>query len=197
VKRHFSSPKSHILYLSSIPWFIFLKFFILGISPTRVWTRLIWKDYYLCHTKSGNSSSPKKFEMKGLNNHQFEPRSKMEWSLSWKFLTPSLNHFMLRNHFSLSSSSLRKALENPFEEFLQYLFHSFPYPIISILIEIDFLVKYGIYLSLFHHIFPRKEIVHLGTIFQSVCADRSDWFFTPVRPVWLVYERAWDLLSPE
>jgi hypothetical protein len=73
--------------------------------------------YYCRHTKSGNSSSPKKFEMEGLHNHQFEPRSKMEWSLSWKFLTPSSNPFMSRNHFSLSSRSLRKALKNPFEDF--------------------------------------------------------------------------------
>jgi hypothetical protein len=34
------------------------------------------------HNKSGNTSSPKKFEMEGLHDHQFEPRSKMEWSLS-------------------------------------------------------------------------------------------------------------------
>jgi hypothetical protein len=56
---------------------------------------------------------------------------------------------MSRNHFTLSSSSLRKALKNPFEEFLQHLFHSFPCPIISILVKIDFLVKYGVYLSPF------------------------------------------------
>jgi hypothetical protein len=30
------------------------------------------------YTKSGNSSSPKKFEMEGLHIHQFEPMSKME-----------------------------------------------------------------------------------------------------------------------
>jgi hypothetical protein len=28
--------------------------------------------------KSGHPSCPKKFEMEGLHNHQFEPRSKME-----------------------------------------------------------------------------------------------------------------------
>jgi hypothetical protein len=36
--------KSQIIYLSSIPWIIFVKIFFLGISSIRVWTRLIWKD---------------------------------------------------------------------------------------------------------------------------------------------------------
>jgi hypothetical protein len=36
--------KSQILYLLSIPWFIFVKILILGISSNQVRTRLIWKD---------------------------------------------------------------------------------------------------------------------------------------------------------
>jgi hypothetical protein len=61
--------------------------------------------YYCCQNKSGNASSPKKLEIEALHNHQFEPMTKMEWSLSWKFLTTSSNPFMTRNHFSLFSST--------------------------------------------------------------------------------------------
>jgi hypothetical protein len=39
------------------------------------------KLYDRHHIKSGNLSSPKKFEMEGFHNHQFEPSSKMEWNL--------------------------------------------------------------------------------------------------------------------
>jgi hypothetical protein len=102
--------------------------------------------YDRCHIKSGNPSSPKKFEMEGLHNRHFKPRSKMEWSLSRKFLTPYSNPFLSRNHHSLSSISLWKALKNPFKESLQYILHFFPNPTIPILVEIDFLVKYEIYL---------------------------------------------------
>jgi hypothetical protein len=139
------------------------------------------------HIKSGNPSSPKKFEIEGLHNRQVQLRSKREWCLSWKFLTPSSNPFMLRNHFSLSSSSLRKALKNPFEEFLQYLLHSFPYPIISLLVKIDFLVKYGIYIlhfSIKSFLEGRKSI--FGLLFyrsektrQTGFSYRSDRYAYP------------------
>jgi hypothetical protein len=58
-------------------------------------------------------------------------------------ITPSSNPLMSRNQFSLSSRFSWKALENPFKESLQYLSHSFPYWIISNLVKIDFLVKFG------------------------------------------------------
>jgi hypothetical protein len=96
----------------------------------------------------------------------------------------------------ISSSSLWKALKNPFEECLQNLLHSFPNPIVSILVEIDFLVKYGIYLLHFHQTIPREEVVHLWIVFPSVCADRSDQFLTPLRPVWLDYKGVRASLSP-
>jgi hypothetical protein len=176
VERRFSSPKI-ANSLSLINSLIYLRenLHSWNINNSSVNEAYLERLYDHRHIKSRNPSSPKKFEMEGLHNHEVEPRSKMEWSLSWKFLTPSSNTFMSRNHFSLSSSSLRKALKNPFKEFLQYLLHSFPYPIISILVEIDFLVKCGIYLPLFHQIFPREEIVHLWTIFCQLCR--------PVKPV--------------
>jgi hypothetical protein len=43
---------------------------------------LIWNDYDHRRIKIGNPSSLKMFKMEGLHNHQVEPRSKMEWSLS-------------------------------------------------------------------------------------------------------------------
>jgi hypothetical protein len=70
-------------------------------------------DYH--HIKSGNPSSPKKFEMEGLHNHQFEPRSKMEWSLSWKFLTPIIKSSYVKESFLIIFKQLMKALKNPFE----------------------------------------------------------------------------------
>jgi hypothetical protein len=76
-----------------------------NIIKTSVNEAYMERLYYHHHNKSGNTSSPKKFEMEGLHDHQFEPRSKVEWSLSWKFLTTSSNPFMTRNHFSLFSST--------------------------------------------------------------------------------------------
>jgi hypothetical protein len=111
---------------------------IIKLSVNEAYLEILYDRH---HIKNGNPSSPKKFEMEGLHNYQFEQRSKMEWSLSWKFLTPSSNPFMSRNHFSVSSSSLWKALKNPFKESLQYLLRSFPNPTVSILVEIDFLEK--------------------------------------------------------
>jgi hypothetical protein len=106
---------SSLIYLCENP----LSWNIIKLSVNVLMERL----YYHRHTKSGNPLSPKKFEMDGLYINQFEPRSKLEWSLSWKFSTPSSNPSMSRNNFSLSSSSLRNVLKNPFVEFLQYLFH--------------------------------------------------------------------------
>jgi hypothetical protein len=94
---------SSLIYLCENP----LSWNIIKLSVNVLMERL----YYHCHTKIGNPSSPKKFETEGLYINQFEPRSKMEWSLSWKFPTPSSNPSMSWNHFSLSSSSLRKVLK--------------------------------------------------------------------------------------
>jgi hypothetical protein len=102
--------------------------------------------YYLRHNKNGNPSSPRKIEMEGLHNHQFEPRSKMEWSLSWKFLFPSSNDLYVKESILIIFKQLMEGLENPFKEFFQYLLHSFPNPPISFLLAIDFLVKNGTYL---------------------------------------------------
>jgi hypothetical protein len=48
---------------------------------------------------------------------------------------------------------------------------------------------------LFHQIFPREEVVHIWTVFLSVCADQSDWFLTSIRPVWPDYKGAHASLS--
>jgi hypothetical protein len=48
---------------------------IINLSVNKAYLERLYDHH---HTKSGNSSSPKKFEMEGLHNHQFEPRSKME-----------------------------------------------------------------------------------------------------------------------
>jgi hypothetical protein len=80
VKRRFSSPKisSSLSLINSLnylrenllPWNIF------NSSVNKV---NLERFYYCRHTKSGNSSSLKKFELEGLlDNQLFGPRSKVE-----------------------------------------------------------------------------------------------------------------------
>jgi hypothetical protein len=63
------------------------------------------------HIKSGNPSIPKKFEMEGLHNHQFESSSKLEWSLSWKFLTPIIKSSYVKESFLIIFKQLKEGFE--------------------------------------------------------------------------------------
>jgi hypothetical protein len=99
--------------------------------------------YYHHHNKSGNPSSPKKIEMEGLHNHQFKPRSKMEWSLSWKFLILFSNHLYVKESIPFIFKQSMEGFENPFKESFQFLLHTFPRPSVSCLLSIEFLVKNG------------------------------------------------------
>jgi hypothetical protein len=45
-----------------------------NITKSSVNEAYMERLYYRRHNKSGNTSSPKKFEMEGLHDHQFEPR---------------------------------------------------------------------------------------------------------------------------
>jgi hypothetical protein len=79
--------------------------------------------------------------MEGLHNHQFKPRSKMEWSLSWKFLISSSKHLYVKESILFIFKQLMEGYENPFKESFQFLFHTFPKPPVSFLLPIEFLVK--------------------------------------------------------
>jgi hypothetical protein len=70
----------------------------------------------------------------------------MEWSLSWKFLIVSSNHLYVKKSILIIFKQLMEGFETPFEESLQYLLHSFPNPLVSFLLAIEFLVKNGSYL---------------------------------------------------
>jgi hypothetical protein len=112
--------KSQILYLSSTPWFMFVKIFILGISSIWVWTRFIWKVSMIIITPKVETPQIQR-SLKWKDFIIINLSQGLKWNEAWKFLTPSSNSLMSGNHSSLSSSYLWKSLKNPFEESLQYL----------------------------------------------------------------------------
>jgi hypothetical protein len=91
--------------------------------------------------KSGNPSSPKKFQMEGHHNHQFKSRSN-----GMELILEIPNSIFKSLYVKESYLIIFKQLMKGFQESLQYLLHSFPNPHVSIFVEIDFLVKDGIYL---------------------------------------------------
>jgi hypothetical protein len=152
------------LYLLSIPCFIFVKIIILEISSNWVWMKLIWKDsIIIISSKVEILQVQRSFKWKDfiiISSSQ----GQMEWSLSWKFLTPSSNLFMSRNHISLSSSSLWKAFRNLFNiSFIPFQIHMFQF--LSKLIS--WWKMESIYFGI-HQILPREEVVNFSLFFVGL-----------------------------